>query len=416
MTKFIKDIQYYKFGFYGFLKNLRLFEPFLILFFLESGLSYLQIGILYSFREIARNFMEIPAGVIADGSGRRRSMVTSFSAYIFSFLVFFFGSSYGLFMGAMLLYAVGDAFRTGTHKAMIFDYLKIKGWQNQKTDYYGHTRAFSQFGSAISSLLSASMVFYSGNFRIIFIITAIPYILDLILLISYPKELDGPLRSNPPQKILTRFKMVFKDFYSTFRRGSMLKITTSISWYSGYYKVIKDFIQPMIVGLSMGMTFLIPFSGQQKTALIIGPVYFVIYLLTSLSSKNTEKITRLFPSSEKALNRLMLLGISMGIFASIAYIYGFIEMAVIFMIPVFLIENIRKPLGVSVVADYANKNILASVLSVQSQIQTITVMITAPVLGFFSDKYGLEIGLFYTSIIFLVVSFFLNIKSINRVS
>jgi len=356
MARFTKDLQYYKFGFYGFLKNLRLFEPFLILFFLEAGLSYLQIGVLYSFREIARNVMEIPAGVLADASGRRRSMVTSFSAYIASFMVFYVGYSYGLFLGAMLLYAVGDAFRTGTHKAMIFDYLKLKGWENQKTDYYGHTRAFSQFGSAISSLLSAALVFYSGSFRIIFIITAIPYFLDLALLISYPKELDGPIGNNPPSKIITRFKMVFSEFYDTFRKGVMLKVVLSISWYSGFYKVIKDFIQPMIVGLAIGIPLLVSFNGQQKTALIIGPVYFIIYLLTSLSSKNTDKINRKFPSEEAALNSLMFVGISAGVFASVAYIYGFIEMAVIIMIPVFLIENIRKPLGVSVIANQADKN------------------------------------------------------------
>jgi len=414
MATFTKDIQYYKFGFYGFLKNLRLFEPFLILFFLESGLSYMQIGILYSFREIARNVLEIPAGVLADASGRRRSMVTSFSAYIASFMVFYFGHSYGLFFGAMLLFAVGDAFRTGTHKAMIFDYLKMKGWANQKADYYGHTRAFSQFGSAISSLLSAALVFYSGSFRFIFIITAIPYFLDLLLLISYPKELDGPIGNQSPQKITTRFKIVFREFYNTFRKGSVFKVVFSISWYSGYYKVIKDFIQPMIVGLAIGIPFLVSYSGQKKTALIIGPVYFVIYLLTSLSSKNTEKINRKFSSTEKALNRLMFLGIAAGVFASIAYIYGYIEVAVLAMIPVFLIENIRKPLGVSVIADNSNKNILASALSVQSQIQTIIVMIAAPLLGYFSDKYGLEKGLFLTSLVFLSLSFMLKIRGLKE--
>jgi MFS family permease len=191
MARFVKDIQYYKFGFYGFLKNLRLFEPFLILFFIDAGLSYLQIGILYGFREIARNIMEIPAGVIADATGRRRSMITSFTAYIFSFLMFFFAGSYTLFFAAMFLFAVGDAFRTGTHKAMIFDYLKLKGREEQKADYYGHTRAFSQFGSAISSLLSAALVFFTGNYRYIFLITVVPYIIDLFLLASYPAVLDG---------------------------------------------------------------------------------------------------------------------------------------------------------------------------------------------------------------------------------
>jgi MFS family permease len=141
-----RDLQFYKFCGYGFFKNLRLYEPFLLLFFLSQGLSFFQIGILYSLREITRNILEIPAGILADALGRRRTLIFSFTLYSVSFLVFYTGSSYGIFIAAMVLYALGDAFRTGTHKAMIFDYLKIHVWSDQNALYYGHTRSCSQFG------------------------------------------------------------------------------------------------------------------------------------------------------------------------------------------------------------------------------------------------------------------------------
>ena len=45
--------QMLKFGMYGFLKNLRFFEPFLILFFLATGdLNLFQVGLLVAIREI----------------------------------------------------------------------------------------------------------------------------------------------------------------------------------------------------------------------------------------------------------------------------------------------------------------------------------------------------------------------------
>jgi len=68
----------FRFSLYGFLKNLRFFEPFLVLFFRDEGLSFFQIGPLYAVRDISTNLLEIPAGVVADASGRRRSMVISF--------------------------------------------------------------------------------------------------------------------------------------------------------------------------------------------------------------------------------------------------------------------------------------------------------------------------------------------------
>ncbi len=120
MTKpFEKDLQYFKFCSYGFLKNLRFFEPFLILFFLEKGLSFTQIGTLYAIREISTNILEIPTGVIADALGRRRTMVSSFLAYIVSFIIFYLTESFAYFALAMLCFSsFGEAFRTGTHSRL----------------------------------------------------------------------------------------------------------------------------------------------------------------------------------------------------------------------------------------------------------------------------------------------------------
>ena len=61
-----KDKQIYKFSAYGFLKNLRFFDPFIILFFREMGISFLEIGILFSVRSIFTIIFEIPTGIVAD--------------------------------------------------------------------------------------------------------------------------------------------------------------------------------------------------------------------------------------------------------------------------------------------------------------------------------------------------------------
>ncbi|MEZ5148180.1 MAG: MFS transporter [Bacteroidales bacterium] len=167
--RFEKNLQFYKFCFYGFLKNLRFYEPFLFLFFIQQGLTFFQIGVLISIREIGRNLLEIPAGVVADAIGRKRTLVSSFLFYISAFLLYFFAESYAWFIFAMIFYSLGDSFRTGTHKAMIFDYLRLNDWKDQKVFYYGHTRSYSQLGSALSSLIAALLVFFSGEYRMIFL-------------------------------------------------------------------------------------------------------------------------------------------------------------------------------------------------------------------------------------------------------
>ena len=186
-----KDKQLFKFSAYGFLKNLRFFDAFIILFFRQQGISFLQIGTLVSIREISIAILEIPTGIIADSYGRRSSMIFSFLSYIISFLIFFFFPKFSFYIVAMIFFAMGEAFRTGTHKAMILEYLNIKNIKHLKVEYYGFTRSWSQKGSALAALIAGGNVLFSGNYKYIFIGSIVPYILALFLMISYPKELDG---------------------------------------------------------------------------------------------------------------------------------------------------------------------------------------------------------------------------------
>ncbi|NOX84457.1 MAG: MFS transporter [Chlorobi bacterium] len=226
-----KNLQYYKFCLYGLLKNLRFFDAFLVLFLLESGLDFLLIGVLYSIREVTLAITEIPSGVIADALGRRRTLVTSFALYIFSFILFYFAGHFIWFAAAMFIFAFGDAFRTGVHKAMIFDYLKRNNREDQKVNYYGHTRSWSQAGTALSSLIAAFIVFYTGSFRLIFPATIIPYIADMFLVWSYPRYLDGKNIPFSASLIVREFKEVFIAFLSGFRKLTFIRVDQLVALY-----------------------------------------------------------------------------------------------------------------------------------------------------------------------------------------
>jgi len=269
---FERNFQFYKFCAYGFLKNLRFYEPFLMLFFLEKGLTFLQIGTLYAAREVSINIVEIPSGVIADSLGRKRSMAVSFMFYILSFIVFFFAESYWVLFAAMLVYAGGDAFRTGTHKAMIFEYLHMHGWGHLKTHYYGHTRAWSQAGAALSALIAAFLVFWRGSYAPVFLFTIIPYVLDLMLVLSYPPELDGP-RHTSDKTIASEFVHVIRSLLKSLRNPDLIRAIANQSLYSGYYKAFKDYLQPILKSFAVGLPVLLALEGDQRTAIITGVVY-----------------------------------------------------------------------------------------------------------------------------------------------
>jgi len=401
---FARNKQFRKFCAYGFLKNLLFFEPFLILFLRDAGLNYTQIGLLISFQLITQNILEIPAGILADSMGRRRTLMASFAFYIAAFIFFFF--SYGIlgFTVAMFLFALGEALRTGTHKAMIFDYLKINGWQSEKVAYYGITRAWSQRGSAISALLAAFFVIATRDYRMIFIISAIPYLIDLILIASYPSSLDGSKTGFHLAEIKVNYYRNIKEFFYSFKKPGLLKTTINNAIYSGYYKAVKDFLQPILAALALSLPVMIGYSDEQRSALVVGIVYFFIYQATSYASRKSSAFSKQTKNLQQALSISLWTGLLAGIISGITYYEGYPALAVAFYIIIYLIENLRKPIAISETANQLDTDILATVLSTASQFETLFAALLSAMLGIIADHFGLGIAIASISVFVLIAA------------
>jgi len=397
----IWNIQYYKFSAYGFLKNLRFFDAFFILFLVEKGLSYSEIGILYAVREIFINIMEVPSGIIADTFGRKNSLIASFFAYIISFTIFYLSGSFWPFLVAFLFYGLGDAFRSGTHKGMIMDYLKMNDWQDHKINYYGHTRSWSQKGSALSSIIAGLIVFYDGSYQSVFLYSIIPYMLNVILIFSYPKQLNKPVKASGSVKISNIWK-TFKGFVRTIGQLHVLKIISSAAMHSAYLRAVKDYIQPLMVHVVALIPVLISIEQDKKNGLFIGLMYFIIYLLTSIASMNAHKaITK---QKRNIMLITLLTGFSAGVLSGIFYINQWWIISLIAFVLIFLNENIRKPILTGFVADHVDNKILTSVISAESLLKTIITAGLALLFGFVADGYGIGWSLMVISGLLIVVS------------
>ncbi len=402
-SKITKNIQYYKFCLYGFLKNLRFFEPFLLLFFLDKGINYFEIGLLYAAREVGRNIFEIPAGVIADILGRKRTMAFSFIAYIGSFLLFSFFLSFGWMMLAMIVFSLGDAFRTGTHKAMIFSYLKKNNQSNLKIHYYGHTRSWSQLGSAISTLIAATLVFFTGGYRYIFLFSVLPYVLDLLNVLSYPAYLDGTNRKNISLKDIQKgFRMVFKDFMVGLKRKEIRKLLMNTSIHSGTYRVAKDYLQPILAAMAVSIPLFTNYAKEQKSAILVGFIYFFIYIATSSVSKRSGIFGEKFSTKNTALNYTMIFSSVLLLMSGLCYYLEYEILAVLLFISIFLIENLRNPIGVSAISEAYNEKIMATALSSNSQLKSIFGAIAAIVLGSIAAYTGIGMAIALVSLILLL--------------
>ncbi len=398
-----KTRMFYRFALYGFLKNLRFFDPFMILFFREVGLSFLQIGILLAVRSIATNLFEIPTGIYADAFGRRRSMVMSFLSYICSFTIFFALPQYYFFMGAMTLFGLGEAFRSGTHKAMILEYLRLNKMTDKKVEYYGSTRAASELGAAVSSLIAAALVFYSGSYRYIFLASILPYSIDLVNLATYPAELDGEIVSARHKKMSTQLKTTLRVFFNIFKNLGALRAILSSATFKAFFKITKEYLQPVLRTFALSLPLFVALEETERIAVVVGVVYCAIYLLTSYASKSSAKATKRFRSLASAVNITYLLGGVLLLTAGVSTHIDVQSIAIIVFLLFYVLYNVRRPMTVSYVSDQISHRTMASGLSVESQVTTICEAVIAVILGALADTFGVGIALFTIGIGMLVI-------------
>lgn len=398
-----KNKQYYKFCLYGFFKNLQLFEPFLMLFFIDKGISFLQIGSLYAIREITTMILELPTGIFADIIGRRKTMIASFLGYIISFVIFFYSTNYLYLTIAMLLFSLGDALRTGTHKAMIIDYLKIKKMQHLKLRYYGETRSWSQIGAAVSSLLAAAVVIYFQSYKYIFLISTVPYIIDLALVWSYPKSLDGPIKGLQNHTLKSKLANYFMAIKTSFKNLKLWYNFTNLSIFQGFFKSIKDYLQPLIIIVVSGRLIHDKITPNNKETLIIGIIYFIIFLISSTTSRNANKLTDCFKSDKMVLNTTLYSGLVLGALIGVLVYTQVNLLAILLFVFIFINQNIRKPFGTVVIANQVKNETMATSLSVQSQLDSIFTALFSLLLGALAQslKLGTAITIFTIAIIIL---------------
>lgn len=375
----------FRFSLYGFLKNQQYYEPFLLLVLLEKGLSFTQIGLLIGFREICINVMEIPTGAIADVAGRRRSMILSFLAYIASFLIFAFAQPIWTLLAAMLLFSLGEAFRTGTHKAIIFDWLNREGRADEKTRVYGYTRSWSKIGSAVSAVIAAGLVFATGRFSSVFVYCTIPYALGIINFMGYPSYLDGP--ADGKASIAGVLRTLYDSFGQCVKSASLRRLLTESMCFEGTFKVCKDYLQTIIrsAALVIPLSVLAGYSDAQRTAVLAAPIFLVLYLLGSWASRHAHVLADRAGGEDRGAAWLWWAYLAMFAVIAGASSLGVPSAAIPAFVALALVENFWRPILVSRFADHADPARQATVLSIESQGKSFVAAGMAPLLGLAVD-------------------------------
>ena len=404
-----KDKQIIKFSFYGLLKNLKFFEPFLLIYLISEDLSLFHIGVLFSVREIFNYIFEIPSGIFADNYGKKTELYICFALYMLSFLFFFIGGPYWMFIIAMIFFGMGEAFRSGTHKAIIMTYLEEKDWFSIKSMVYGRTRSFSLIGSAVSAVASIILVLSFKNYKILFLLCIIPYILDFLLIASYPK------RFNEKHKTHFSIKDFFKESVAQLKGISknpmIVRTVMSSSLFDAIFRSVKDYIQPILqaVVLTSSISLLKNLGSQDELNVYLGIVYGAVYILSAIASKNVYKLNSIKTSGflmNVFFDVLAVVFILLAVFIKLNVVY----VIIILYFMLYILKDARRPLFVDTIGDCMGRRDRVTVLSVESQFRALFMVILAPLCGFIADSLSVGWMFAMLGVFAFAVNRFVRIK------
>jgi MFS family permease len=374
-----------KFGMYGLFKNLKFFDPFLFYYLIQNGISYTQIGLLYAIRETVIYVLEIPSGVFADRYGKKTELLICFVFYMISFVFLFIGNSFFIFAFAYLLFGLGEAFRSGTHKAMIMQYLEDEKIQTNKTKIYGYTRSYSMIGSSISALFSILLVIVLPDLRLLFLVSILPYIADFMLVITYPNSLNKRQETN--FTFLGFLREISLSIFDTLRLKHVRVLLLDSATYNGVFKTIKDYIQPILELYFAGIILFVVYDATTNLEIVIGLVYAIIYFISSIASKYSYLLLN-FKNRDTILQIIWLIT-SLVFLLLFVYIEAHLIVIASFVL-IYVLQNLRKPIMVGKIGDHTDTFKRATVLSVESQLTSLFIIVFAPLFGLVFDNFGVS--------------------------
>ena len=140
------------------------------------------------------------------------------------------------------------------------------------------------------------------------------------------------------------------------------------------------------------------------------PCIRILYFATSFASRKASFFAGRFSSESAALNFFFSFGAWCAVASAITFAFSLPLFSVLLFFGIYVVENLRKPVGLSYLSSLMDESILASSLSVESQLETLFAVLFSLLVGGLTSLFSLEVALLVTSCVLLVSSFVVHLR------
>ena len=336
---------------------------FWILFFIQNGLSLLQIGLLESIFHGTSLLCEIPSGMLADRFSYKTNLYLARLASIVSSILILFGQgSFWIYAIAMMVNAWSYNFDSGTSTAFLYDSAVEAG----RKDRYLQISSFLSGVAEVTRTLGTVVAgfFIHGALAWTYLIAIVLSLLSILLifLMKEPESKSGERNHLTIKRILVVVKQEWQEkpvlFYWMFTY--QLVGTIMCMFYFYYQQKISDLA-----------------SWQVSLIMLIGSGFnlLAVYLASQIGKKwNSDQV---FPVLV-ALTGLVLFFV--GFKTPFAYL------------SVYLLTNalyaVYQPIYYNELQGYLPSSVRATMLSINSMMFSLSMIVIFPLTGWLIDTSG----------------------------
>ena len=361
---------------------------FWILFFIQNGLSLLQIGLLESIFHGTSLLCEIPSGMLADRFSYKTNLYLARLASIVSSILILFGQgNFWIYALAMMVSAWSYNFDSGTSTAFLYDSAVEAGQKDRYLQISSFLSGVAEVTRTLGTVVAG--FFIHGALAWTYLI-AIGLSFLSIILIYFMKE---PMAKRGRNEVLT-FKTIVLQVRKEWQEKPVLFYwmmtyqlvgTLMCMFYFYYQQKISD-----LVGWQVSLVMLIG-SGLNLIA---------VYVASQIGKKWNSNLV--FPTLVALTGLALLLVFSGTPFAFLL---------------VYLLTNtlyaVYQPIYFNDLQGYLPPSVRATMLSINSMLFSLSMIVIFPLTGWLIDRWGL-VAVFLILGLILLLSYPILIIGLTR--
>lgn len=351
---------------------------FWILFFIQNGLSLLQIGLLESIFHGTSLLCEIPSGMLADRFSYKTNLYLARLASIVSSILILFGQgNFWIYALAMMISAWSYNFDSGTSTAFLYDSAVEAGQKDRYLQISSFLSGVAEVTRTLGTVVAG--FFIHGALAWTYLI-AIGLSFLSIILIYFMKEPMAKREKNESLTFKTIVLQVRKEWHEKpvlfyWMMTYQLVGTLMCMFYFYYQQKISD-----LAGWQVSLVMLIG-SGLNLIA---------VYVASQIGKKWNSN--RVFPTLV-ALTGLALLLVFSGTPFAFLLVYLLTD----------TLYAVYQPIYFNDLQGYLPSSVRATMLSINSMLFSLSMIVIFPLTGWLIDRWGLVAVFLVLGLILLLI-------------